>query len=148
MEILTDSCRLPPYPLFLDRPHSVHLWQFDVWTPRESVRDWAGVVSSRDGQKLVAVVFGGQIYTSNNTGADWTARESDRLWIAVASSDDGQKLVAVESGGKIYTSGDGGATWTARSLTGPGLAWRHRAMGRGWWPWRRASRSTRRAMRV
>ena len=34
-----------------------------VWTPRESVRNWASVASSSDGTKLVAVVNNDQIYT-------------------------------------------------------------------------------------
>ncbi len=84
------------------------------WTARDSNRNWYGVASSSDGTKLVAVVAGGQIYTSTDSGVTWTARDSNRNWFAVASSSDGTKLVAVENGGQIYTSTDSGATWTAR----------------------------------
>src|SRR5260370_42513143 len=35
-----------------------------TWTPRDSNREWVSVASSADGSKLVAVVQGGQIYTS------------------------------------------------------------------------------------
>jgi hypothetical protein len=35
-----------------------------TWTPRDSSRNWWAVASSADGSKLVAVVDGGQIYTS------------------------------------------------------------------------------------
>ena len=35
-----------------------------LWTARDSVRNWVGVASSSDGTKLVASVYGGQIYTS------------------------------------------------------------------------------------
>ncbi len=80
---------------------------------RESIRSWSSVASSSDGTKLVAAVFGGQIYTSVDSGATWTARESSRLWNRLASSSDGTELVAVTSS-QIYTSTDSGATWTAR----------------------------------
>jgi hypothetical protein len=63
---------------------------------------------------LVAVVAGGQIYTSTDSGVAWTARESNRNWRSVASSSDGVKLVAVVAGRQIYTSADSGVTWTAR----------------------------------
>jgi len=89
-----------------------------TWTARESNRAWSGIASSSDGTKLVAVVNGGQIYTSTNSGVTWTARESNRSWYAVASSSDGTKLVAVDSApGFIYTSTDSGVTWTARGIS-------------------------------
>ena len=84
------------------------------WVPRESSRGWRNVASSSDGSKLVAVVWGGQIYSSTDSGETWTARESGRYWKAVASSSDGNKLVAVVTEGQIYTSTDSGETWTAR----------------------------------
>jgi len=84
------------------------------WTPRDSVRDWRSVASSTDGTKLVALVSGGQIYTSTDSGVTWTPRDSSRTWSSVASSTDGTKLVAAVSGGQIYTSTDSGATWTPR----------------------------------
>ncbi|MDX1951027.1 MAG: hypothetical protein SFY81_02520 [Verrucomicrobiota bacterium] len=88
-----------------------------LWTPRETARAWAAVASSSNGSNLVAVVKGGQIYTSANAGASWTARDSDRNWSAVASSSDGTNLVAVVNGGEIYTSSNAGATWTPRATS-------------------------------
>ena len=90
------------------------LYQPDIWTARESNRDWLSVASSADGNKLVAVEYGGQIYTSTDFGVSWTARESNRNWYSVASSADGSKLVAVVYQGQIYTSTDSGVNWTAR----------------------------------
>ncbi len=87
------------------------------WTPRENSRAWRAVASSADGTKLVAVVNGGQIYTSGDSGVTWTARDSNRAWSAVASSADGSKLVAAVNGGQIYTSTDSGVTWTAREAS-------------------------------
>jgi hypothetical protein len=85
-----------------------------VWTPRASNRTWGGIASSADGSKLVAVVDGGQIFTSPNFGATWTARESTRFWQNVASSNDGTKLIAAAFNGQLYTSTDSGVTWTPR----------------------------------
>src|ERR1044071_9110980 len=84
----------------------------DVWTAREQTRDWQAVASSADGSKLVAVVFGGTIFTSTDWGVTWTPRENPRYWFSVASSASGSNLVAVDadynsaSGGYIYTSPD------------------------------------------
>ena len=84
-----------------------------IWTARDTNRSWHSVASSTNGTKLVATVYGGQIYTSTDSGIHWTARDSARNWWSVASSSDGMKLVATVSGGQIYTSTDSGATWTA-----------------------------------
>jgi len=81
---------------------------------RDSVRYWQSVASSADGSKLVAVVFGGQIYTSTDSGTTWTPRDSVRNWHSVTSSADGSKLVAVAYLDQIYTSTDSGVTWTPR----------------------------------
>ncbi len=94
------------------------LTEFVEWIPRESSRDWFGVASSADGNKLVAIVRNGQIYTSSNAGVSWTPRESNRDWSSVASSADGTRLVAVGNNTRIYTSTDSGVTWTARYITG------------------------------
>lgn len=87
------------------------------WIPRDSARDWTAVASSDDGTKLVAVAYGGQIYTSTDSGVSWTPRESNRNWQAVASSLDGTKLVAAGFNEQIYTSTDSGVSWTAREAS-------------------------------
>jgi len=84
------------------------------WTPRESNRYWYSVASSADGTRLVAVEYGGQIYTSTDSGTNWTPRESNRYWYSVASSADGTKLVAAANNDQIYTSTDSGTNWTPR----------------------------------
>ena len=86
-----------------------------TWTPHESNRQWTRVASSADATKLVAVVYGGQIYTSTDSGATWTARASNQQWWSVASSANGSKLVAVAYNGQIYTSTDSGVSWIARA---------------------------------
>lgn len=94
-----------------------------TWTARDSSRNWTGVASSADGNKLAAVVEQGQIYTSSDSGVTWVARDTARDWRGIASSASGTKLAAVTSdagGGRIYTSTDSGVTWTARGLS---LSW-------------------------
>jgi hypothetical protein len=81
---------------------------------RESDRYWRSIASSADGKRLAAVVVGGRIYTSADSGATWGPRDSDRDWLSVASSADGTRLAATVYGGQIYTSTDSGATWTPR----------------------------------
>ncbi|WP_345739054.1 IPT/TIG domain-containing protein, partial [Prosthecobacter algae] len=86
-----------------------------VWTQRTSgFSSWSAITSSADGSKLAAVIFGGLIFTSADSGVTWTARDSSRNWTSITSSADGSKLAAVVSGGQIYTSTDSGVTWTAR----------------------------------
>jgi ligand-binding sensor protein/phage pi2 protein 07 len=86
-------------------------------------KDWTSVASSADGSNLVAVVIGGQIYTSTDSGAnyDWAPYFAPLAWISVASSDDGSKLVAAENPGWIWTSTDSGQNWTQRDA---GRHWR------------------------
>ena len=92
------------------------------WTERTNSgqREWRDVAMSSDGVKLVALDFGGYIYTSTDSGANWIERtlSGQRNWWRVASSADGVKLVAANYGGYIYTSTDSGANWTARTGSG------------------------------
>ena len=90
-----------------------------IWKAHDSTRSWRAIASSADGRKLVAAVYGGQLYTSTDYGATWTARESARNWTSVTSSADGSRLVATaELGGGqyIYISVDSGVTWSASGI--------------------------------
>jgi photosystem II stability/assembly factor-like uncharacterized protein len=100
---------------------------YDIFTSTDSGVNWvdqagsgpskifSSVASSSDGTKLVAVVHGGWIYTSVDSGVTWTPRDSPRTWTSVASSTNGTQLVAVDGApGQIYTSSDSGTNWTAR----------------------------------
>ena len=83
--------------------------------------DWSSITSSADGTKLAAVVSGGSIYTSTDSGATWTEQTAagSRDWISITASADGTKLAAaVAYGGSIYTSTDSGATWTQQTAAG------------------------------
>ena len=74
---------------------------------------WRSIASSSDGTKLAAVVDGGNIWISADSGVSWTAVASQQSWSAIASSSDGKKLAAVVNGGNIWTSADSGVSWTA-----------------------------------
>jgi len=91
-----------------------------TWTARltDSNRNWYAVASSGDGSKLVAVVRGGQIYTSTDSGVTWTPRDSNRMWQSVASSDNGSKLVAAVSSRQLYASTAPTTAGTAGYLIG------------------------------
>ncbi len=86
---------------------------------------YADVAMSADGTKIAACAYGGQIWTSTDTGATWTAHESVRNWRAIAMSADGAKLMAHDLNGYVYFSTDSGLTWTsggiARNIVDHGL---------------------------
>ena len=65
-----------------------------VWTPTSAPSaNWYAVASSADGSNLVAVVYGGSIYTSTNSGTIWSATSAPNTnWASVASSADGTKM--------------------------------------------------------
>jgi len=89
--------------------------------PISGNRSWQSIASSSDGEKLAAVVKGGGIYTSADSGATWIDRSAaarSRNWRSIASSSDGKKLAAVVENGGVYTSDDFGATWAHRTLAG------------------------------
>src|SRR5579859_6161768 len=80
------------------------------WTLTSApITNWTSVASSADGSKLAAVIGGGGIYTSPDSGATWIAASVPRTnWQAVACSTDGAKLVAVVNGGGIFISTNSG----------------------------------------
>lgn len=84
------------------------------WSLEDTSRQWKTIASNGAGDKLVAAVRGGNIYTSVDNGDTWVARETPREWDAVASDNSGNNLVAVVYGGQIYTSTNAGITWTPR----------------------------------
>ena len=76
---------------------------------------WALAMSS-DGTHLVAVVNGGRIYTSANSGVNWSLNTTspnngNKGWYSVTMSSDGSRCAAVVYGGQIYTSSNYGSTW-------------------------------------
>ena len=89
------------------------------WIARDTSRVWRSISSSSDGTKLAAVVYGGYIYTSSDSGVTWTQRAFSLPWRSITSSSDGTKLAAAAySGNNIYTSNDSGVTWTQQTASG------------------------------
>ena len=106
--------------LFYEEAFTISITKVNEWPARETERSWGSITSSADGSKLAAVVNGGQIYTSTDSGVTWTEQNSgSRPWGSITSSADGSKLAAADrygpnyQGGQIYTSTDSGVTWTA-----------------------------------
>jgi photosystem II stability/assembly factor-like uncharacterized protein len=90
---------------------------------------WQAVACSADGQKMVAAVNDGGIYTSTNGGTKWTITSAPLTnWFAVASSANGNRLVAAVNYyigySPIYLSTDGGLTWNPTTAPSYGLNWR------------------------
>jgi hypothetical protein len=79
---------------------------------------------SSNGQYQTAVVIGGKIYTSIDSGNTWVENTTaaSRDWQSIAMSSDGQYQTAVVRGGKIYTSSDTGNTWV-ENTTAASLDW-------------------------
>lgn len=105
-----------------------------IWAQSNApITTWSDVASDSLGINIVAVVNGGGIYTSINSGVSWTLQTNPptAAWSSVASNSTGTNLVAVVNGGGvfitggIYTSSDSGATWTQQStgLPSGGSAW-------------------------
>ena len=100
-----------------------------VWTIQtgSGSRGWTAITSSSDGTKLAAVVYGGDIWTSTDSGVTWankTASLGVQNWSSITSSSDGSVLAAATvNGGNVYVSTTTGATWTpATSMYG---TWGH-----------------------
>ena len=81
---------------------------FASWVEVNSVaatKQWWSITSSDDGDKLAAVVVGGNVWTSTDCGVTWievtggdTNIGGTKAWRGIASSDDGTKLAAVVYG--------------------------------------------------
>jgi photosystem II stability/assembly factor-like uncharacterized protein len=86
------------------------------------VTNWASVATSADGNNVVAVVNGGGIYASSDSGVTWRQGSAPVTnWSLVASSADGNNLIAVAYLGPVYSSTDAGSTWVSNSL--PSMDW-------------------------
>jgi photosystem II stability/assembly factor-like uncharacterized protein len=100
-------------------PYEVSEWTTQLNSPDGN---WYAVATSADGQKVVAAVKAGYVYTSTDSGATWTQQTGSGVkdWLKLASSADGTKLAAIttDSPGSIYTSSDSGVTWVERVSAG------------------------------
>jgi photosystem II stability/assembly factor-like uncharacterized protein len=97
-----------------------------VWTKQTNAPAyaWSSIASSADGSHLVAVDYGGGIYTSTNFAANWTQQTNapSKTWSSVTASADGSHVVAVIDNGGIYTSPNFGVAWMPQT-NAPAYSW-------------------------
>ena len=88
------------------------------WTEDTSVgatKNWRPIATSADGTKMAAIVYAGNIWTSNNSGETWTevAVGNTEQWYSITMSADGTKLAATSHNGNVWISSNSGSTWTS-----------------------------------
>eukprot|EP00775_Hariotina_reticulata_P006825 gene6825-7042_t len=88
------------------------------WTFRGDLawQGFTGIVSSADGQRLVAVATD-NIYTSQDYGVAWAPSNKAGAWAAAAASSDGHEGIAVQSGS------DGRIMFGSGSSSGSTYSW-------------------------
>jgi uncharacterized repeat protein (TIGR02543 family) len=86
-----------------------YTWSNPSQTPNAS---WHALAMSADGTKIVGAEYGGQIWTSRDSGATWLNRSAagNQSWLAVAISQSSEVIYGVYTGG-VYRSPDFGETW-------------------------------------
>jgi hypothetical protein len=104
-----EQSRWGESPTSLNQPYAQN------WTTTTApVANWVSVASSADGNKLAALVQGGEtVYTSTNAGATWTLSSlanGGAQGDSIACSADGSVLFVAGST-QIYHSTNSGATW-------------------------------------
>ena len=76
---------------------------------------------SNDGTRLLAADWGGDIYTSSNSGVTWTNKANPKQWWGFSSSGTGQVVVGITEKVSVHISNDYGQTWsTPAGLTPSG----------------------------
>jgi hypothetical protein len=95
-----------------------------TWTQQVNMPQtaWAGIASSADGNRLIAVGLDYACYTSTNSGSTWTSNSEPQSgstigsWYTIASSVDGTKLVAATVSSSIWVSTNSGTTWFSNNV--------------------------------
>ncbi|MBF0567445.1 MAG: Ig-like domain repeat protein [Nitrospirae bacterium] len=98
-----------------------------VWTANKvnpaANNNWAAIASNSNGTRLIAAVYGGDVWTSSDSGATWTASNVNggfNNWQSVASNSDGTRLIAAVNGGDIWTSSNG--VWAENNVSCGGMS--------------------------
>ena len=103
-----STCEKPRFDSVIQVPADIRREPWPLawtWTQRTPMRNWRSITSSSDGTKLAAVVNGGNIWTSSDSGDTWTELVivgSTKSWKSITSSSDGMKLAAVVYNGNIW----------------------------------------------
>mgnify|MGYP000638559620 CR=1 FL=1 len=94
------------------------------WTAKTNAgsRDWRGIASTPDFNKLAATVANGNIYVTIDGGDNWSAwtNAGVKYWSGIACSPDFSMIIAAVWGVTsdfIYVSLNGGVTWSALAWT-------------------------------
>lgn len=78
-------------------------------------RNWACSAMSGNGVHIIAGVYGGRLFVSNDSGITWTETQpvgnNNGTWNAVAMSYSGQYIIAVAYSARAWISNNYGATW-------------------------------------
>jgi photosystem II stability/assembly factor-like uncharacterized protein len=97
-----------------------------TWTAGNATTGvWISSDMSASGDRIVAVQYGGGMYTSTDFGTTWN-RVTNALvnnagglsFESVTMSQDGQRIAAVIQNGRLVYSNDGGTTWANATLPG------------------------------
>lgn len=93
----------------------------------QSDKLWNAVALSDNGERMIAAVFRGFVYTSDDGGGSWTLHPLagigvEAVWQTAAMTPDGAVMAVAASSdyGFLYTSANGGASWTQHDPTGQG----------------------------
>jgi hypothetical protein len=100
------------------------------WTERNpagAANNFYDTATDSDGSFLVALVYNGRLYKSEDYGSTWSEIQpvgnNNRPWAGVDVSSTGQYIIACSSSaslnqGRLYTSANYGANWTERQPDG------------------------------
>ena len=103
-KIVIETMLLVCLVLLLSADHISGAANWTMDTSIGATKNWNVIDSSANGTKLVAAVYGGNIWTSSNSGATWTEDTSigaTKQWRGITSSADGTKLAAAAQNGNI-----------------------------------------------
>jgi hypothetical protein len=88
-----------------------------TWNSVNSVRYWANIKMSENGQYIIASETNGYLHYSKDSGSNWSiiTQNGLRKWTGLDISFDGKIIYATVYDEKIYSSIDFGETWTNNS---------------------------------
>jgi hypothetical protein len=105
---------------------AVYYVNTNPWTYRSPTgggqSTWDPAAISDNGAVMLAGVYAGRLYRSNDYGATWgqvrPLGNSNAYWIAAGIDYDGSHMIAAVYSGRLYTSANNGDNWTERQPDG------------------------------
>ena len=93
----------------------------ETWIARCERKEWLSVAIDSTGVFQAAVIFGGGVWFSADSGITWDESPSTvRDWQSIAMTDDGNLTAAVTILDNVYYSTDKGATWDTGNIVSEG----------------------------